>query len=381
MRKTLKKGSKEAKAFMAKLRAKKASATKSVKTVATNVKRIAKGAKKAFRDGYYAKDKVCGANRKKIGSISDKLKSLYNNIYNRSKSLNDGMYSYVVSTGGEPISISSYKELTPYSAQVIGDNEFNVTFYNSINRTMVIFTTNVNKTVIDKDSYNKYGGNINIYEPITNKIATEIMKKVPKLNETNKVGATGKTRFIFSVYKRDEFGDAIPSSKKTMIVTRVKESSALEVVYRKYPYRNYWASLSDAEYIGSTLLIEKGENPRKRPTRVIQVNRTKKGLFKKFSKVSGVNHKDTKSHNVNIRVVSGVVNIMDVKRDLDKSILLLEGAKMATIDKNNTNYLTQNKPLVFKNITEKKSFIKQYTKQVKILKDLYRNTLKNKLNK
>lgn len=134
--------------------------------------------------------------------------------------------------------------------------------------------------------------------------------------------------------------------------------------------------------VGSTLLINKGENPRAKPTRVIQVDRTKKGAFKKFKRISGVKkHTDTKSHNVNISVVSGVVNIMDVKRDLDKSILLLEGAKMATIDKNNTNYLTQNKPLVFKNITEKKSFIKQYTKQVKILKDLYRNTLKNKLNK
>lgn len=88
-------------------------------------------------------------------------------------------------------------------------------------------------------------------------------------------------------------------------------------------------------------------------------------------------HTDTKSHNVNIRVVSGVVNIMDLKRDLDKTILLLESAKMASIDKNNTNYLI-NKPLVFKNITEKKWFIKHYNKQVKILKNLYKNTIKEK---
>jgi hypothetical protein len=201
MRKTLKKGSKEAKAFMAKLRAKKASAKKSVKNVATNVKRIAKNAKKAFNEGYCAKDKV---------------------------------------------------------------------------------------------------------------------------------GATGKTRFIFSVYKRDEFGDAIPSSKKTMIVTRVKESSALEVVYRKYPYRNYWASLSDAEYIGSTLLIEKGENPRKKPTRVVQVDRTKKGLFKKFRSVSGIG------------AINGVNDVKKLKQlaTSSKSPLLKKVASILASKKTNGGYDT-----------------------------------------
>lgn len=59
--------------------------------------------------------------------------------------------------------------------------------------------------------------------------------------------------------------------------------------------------------IGSTLLINKGENPRKKPTRIIQVDRTKKGTFKKFKTISGVKkHTDTKSHNVNIDIVSGV---------------------------------------------------------------------------
>jgi hypothetical protein len=34
-----------------------------------------------------------------------------------------------------------------------------------------------------RDSYNKYGGLIYIFEPITDKIASEIMKKVPYLNK------------------------------------------------------------------------------------------------------------------------------------------------------------------------------------------------------
>jgi hypothetical protein len=269
MRKTLIKGSKEAKAFMAKLRAKKASATKSVKTVATNVKRIAKGAKKAFRDGYYAKDKV-------------------------------------KAIGGKTITLSKAKEIASnwHGGQFSALYQF------------------ASSGVILKENYNRYFNELpkpNI-DNLSKKDLTDIKQLIDYIvtnynkiysgkkfaGVKDKVGATGKTKWIFSVYKRDEFGDAIPSSKKTMIVTRVNQSTALEVVYRKYPYKNYWASLSDAEYIGSTLLIEKGENPRKRPTRVIQINRTKKGLFKKFSKVSGVNHKDTKSHKVNIRVVSGV---------------------------------------------------------------------------
>ena len=63
--------------------------------------------------------------------------------------------------------------------------------------------------------------------------------------------------------------------------------------------------------IGSTLLIEKGENPRKKPTRVLQVNRTKKGTFKTFKSVSGVKkHTNTKSRNVSVKVGSVYENTM-----------------------------------------------------------------------
>jgi hypothetical protein len=111
-----------------------------------------------------------------------KLKSLYDIIYNTSKRLNDGSYSYVVNLSGKPLSIGSYKDITPYSAQVTGDNEFKVSFSDGKNRTQVIFTTNVDERKEDRDSYNKYGGLIYIFEPITDKLASEIMKKVPTLN-------------------------------------------------------------------------------------------------------------------------------------------------------------------------------------------------------
>jgi hypothetical protein len=92
--------------------------------------------------------------------------------------------SYVVYLDGKkPISIGSYKDITPYSAQVTGDNEFKVSFSDGKNRTQVIFTTNVDARKEDRDSYNKYGGLIYIFEPITDKLASEIMKKVPDLNK------------------------------------------------------------------------------------------------------------------------------------------------------------------------------------------------------
>jgi hypothetical protein len=113
-----------------------------------------------------------------------KLKSLYDNIYSASMDQYED-FSYVVYLNGnkKTVSIGSYKDITPYAAQVTGNNEFKVTFGDSKNRTQVIFTTDVDARKEDRDSYNKYGGLIYIFEPITDKLASEIMKKVPDLNK------------------------------------------------------------------------------------------------------------------------------------------------------------------------------------------------------
>lgn len=72
-----------------------------------------------------------------------------------------------------------------------------------------------------------------------------------------------------------------------------------------------WAIMRSQGKVGATLLIEKGESKRTKPKNVIQITRTKGGQFKKVRAVGAVpgKHKDTRSHNVNIRVVSGVENI------------------------------------------------------------------------
>ena len=68
------------------------------------------------------------------------------------------------------------------------------------------------------------------------------------------------------------------AAKAFMAKIRSKKNTTKKSIAKKTTKNN----------VGSTLLISKGENPRKKPTRVIQVDRTKKGTFKKFRTVSGI---------------------------------------------------------------------------------------------
>lgn len=109
------------------------------------------------------------------------IKTLYDKIYSASKERNDGAYSYVVYLHGDKkMSISTYEELVPYSAQITDSNNhlFKIIFSDSKNKTQVTFTNNVEERMEDRKSFDKYGGLIYIFEPITDKIATEISKKV-----------------------------------------------------------------------------------------------------------------------------------------------------------------------------------------------------------
>mgnify|MGYP006276153241 CR=1 FL=1 len=71
-------------------------------------------------------------------------------------------------------------------------------------------------------------------------------------------------------------------------------------------------SKSSAKKVGAIKIVEKGESKNAKPSAVYQYNRTKKGTFKGLKKIGATKsstHKDTKSHNVNIRVVSGVIKL------------------------------------------------------------------------
>lgn len=61
--------------------------------------------------------------------------------------------------------------------------------------------------------------------------------------------------------------------------------------------------------VGATKIVQKGQSKNAKVTKVLQQVRTKKGQFKGYKRIAGERHTDTKSHNVNIRVVSGIGNI------------------------------------------------------------------------
>ena len=62
-----------------------------------------------------------------------------------------------------------------------------------------------------------------------------------------------------------------------------------------------------AKKVGAIKIVEKGENKLTRPKKVYQQTRSKSGTFKSLKRIAGTTkHKDTKSHNVKINVMSGV---------------------------------------------------------------------------
>lgn len=74
--------------------------------------------------------------------------------------------------------------------------------------------------------------------------------------------------------------------------------------------------------IGATKFVEKKEPKNTKPKRTIQITRKADGTFKKFKQIGSI-HKDTKSHNVRVSVVSGLnvhysQKITNLLKDLNK---------------------------------------------------------------
>lgn len=102
-----------------------------------------------------------------------------------------------------------------------------------------------------------------------------------------------------------------------------------------------------AKKVGAIKIIEKGESKSARPSATYQQKRTKKGTYaglkkvgavkKKAAKKSSSYHKDTKSHNVRISVVSGI-NKQDIVNKIVKSNQFIE------LYQDNINYWKQVQP-------------------------------------
>lgn len=87
---------------------------------------------------------------------------------------------------------------------------------------------------------------------------------------------------------------------------------AFAISYSKSPKKK--AAKKSGKKVAAIKLIEKGESKKTKPKATYQVKRTAKGTYKGLKKVGAVKkksaskssyHKDTKSHNVRISVVSG----------------------------------------------------------------------------
>ena len=118
--------------------------------------------------------------------------------------------------------------------------------------------------------------------------------------------------------------------------------------------------------VGAIKIIEKGESKSAKPKATYQQVRTKKGTYKGLKKVGAMDksHKDTKSHNVNIRVVSGYKKPMYSMGNVDTKKLLDQFAKEGKLKKDVVAIL--------------KSKAKDYSNDYKsLLKDILYNGLQS----
>ena len=118
--------------------------------------------------------------------------------------------------------------------------------------------------------------------------------------------------------------------------------------------------------VGAIKIIEKGESKSAKPKATYQQVRTKKGTYKGLKKVGAMDksHKDTKSHNVNIRVVSGYKKPMYSMGNVDTKKLLDQFAKEGKLKKDVVAIL--------------KSEAKDYSNDYKsLLKDILYNGLQS----
>lgn len=93
---------------------------------------------------------------------------------------------------------------------------------------------------------------------------------------------------------------------------------------------------SKPKKVAAIKIIEKGESKKAKPKSTYQQVRTKKGTYKGLKRVGAAmdkSHKDTKSHNVNIRVVSGYKKPMYSMGNVDTKKLIDQFAKEGKLKK------------------------------------------------
>lgn len=108
--------------------------------------------------------------------------------------------------------------------------------------------------------------------------------------------------------------------------------------------------------IGAYKIVESNESKQTKPAKSLKLTRRSDGTFKKFTKISGNTHKDTKSHNVKINVLSG--EISKGKQKLIDNLTYLYGKYAG-------EYITTNNLKDKKNIYKQMAVIKKEISKLK----------------
>lgn len=100
-----------------------------------------------------------------------------------------------------------------------------------------------------------------------------------------------------------------------------KITTAAKTLYKTGKYKKWTDAIKAAsKKIGAIKIVEKGENKNAKPKAVYQSIRSKTGTYKGMRKIGASgSHKDTRSHNVNIRVLSGIGSIELTRITNDKN--------------------------------------------------------------
>ena len=124
---------------------------------------------------------------------------------------------------------------------------------------------------------------------------------------------------------REKFKKVVAEAGKL----RKKNPSLTQAQAVKQAWAMSYSKDGKGKKVAAIKIIEKGEIKSAKPKATYQQVRTKKGTFKGLKKVGAMDksHKDTKSHNVNIRVVSGYKKPMYSLGNIDTKKLLDQFAK------------------------------------------------------
>jgi hypothetical protein len=141
------------------------------------------------------------------------------------------------------------------------------------------------------------------------KVMAEAKKLRAKNSKLSQAEAVKKAWAISYNKKSNNVGAAKKASAKKVTSAKIKSALALAKKIK-----------AKVKKVGAIKILEKGETKSTKPKAYYLQQRTKTGTFKGIKRIGARPdlHKDTKSHNVNIRVVSGIKQVFAIPSGLTR---------------------------------------------------------------